>query len=54
MEVKSHTGIHGHEMADKLGNEAAEECTKARQFDRDVLQEYCEPFKDKFWIQHEI
>ena len=54
MKVKSHIGIHGKEMADKLANEAAEECTKARHFDRDVSQEYCEPFKDKFWIQHEI
>ena len=41
-------------MAVKLANEAAEECTKARQFDRDVSQEYCEPFKETFWIQHEI
>ena len=38
-------------MADKVANKAAEECTKARQFDRDVSQEYCEPFKDIFWIQ---
>ena len=45
--------MYGNEMADKLANEAAEECTKARQY-RDVSQEYCEPFKDKFWIQHEI
>ena len=41
-------------MADKLSHEAAEECTKARQSDRDVSQEYCEPFKDKFWIQQEV
>ena len=54
MKVKSHIGIHDNEMADKLANEAAEECTKARQFDRDVSQEFCETFKDKLWIQHEI
>ena len=41
-------------LATKCLNEAAEECMKARQFDCDVSQEYCEPFKDKFWIQQEV
>ena len=27
--VKSHIGMHSNEMADKLANEAAEECIKA-------------------------
>ena len=58
MKVKSYIGIHGNEMADKLAESdaAAEECKKARQFDRDVphAQEYCEPFKAIFWMQHEI
>ena len=54
MKVKSRIGIPGNEMADRLANEAAEECMKARQFDCDVSQEYCEPFKDKFWIQQEV
>ena len=54
MKVKSHIGIHGNEMADKLAHETTEECAKARQFDNDVSQEHCEPFKDKFWIQQEV
>ena len=40
--MESHIGVHDIEMADKLANEATEECTKARH--RDVSQEYCEAF----------
>ena len=54
VKVKSHIQLHGNEMADELANEVAEKCTKARQFDRDVSPEHCEPFKDKFWIQQEV
>ncbi len=45
-------------MADKLANEAADECCMSRhfrvKFDYDLSNDYTQPFKDKFWFQHTI
>ncbi|KAL3158306.1 hypothetical protein ABBQ38_010550 [Trebouxia sp. C0009 RCD-2024] len=49
VKVKSHTGMNGNEMADKLANEAAEASSTA--CDYDLLRMYTEPFQDKFWSQ---
>ncbi len=47
VKVKSHIGIHGIELADRLANEAAEECSKGRAFACDISKDFTEPFKDK-------
>ena len=36
LKVKSQIGIHGNEMADRLENEAADECCMSRRFDYDL------------------
>ena len=41
-------------MADKLTNEAADECCMNRHFDYDLSNDYKQSFKDKFWLQHTI
>ncbi len=41
-------------MADRLANEAAEECSKGRAFDYDISKDFIEPFKDKFWPQQKL
>ncbi len=47
--VKSHISIHGNELADKLANEAEDECYMRRHFDYDLSNVYTQQFKDNFW-----
>jgi len=39
-------------MADKLANEAADECSMSRHFDYDLSNDYTQPFKDKVSSYH--
>ncbi len=43
-----------HEMADKLANEAADECCMGRHFDCDLSNDYTPPFKHKYLLQQII
>jgi len=47
-------GLHSNKMADKLANEAADECCMGRHFDDDLFNDYTQPFKDKYWLQQTI
>ncbi len=54
LKVKSHIGIHSNEMADKLANEAADECCMGKHFDYDLSNDYTLPLRDKYWLQQTI
>ena len=54
MKVKSHIGIKGNEMADKLANQAAHHAATDGNFNMDVSQDHLEDFKDKYWPKHKV
>jgi len=51
LKFKTHIGIHSNEMADKLANDAPDQCCRSRQLDNDLSKDYTQPFTDKFWLQ---
>ena len=54
MKVKSHIGIKGNEMADKLANQAACLAATDESPDVDVSVEHLEDLKNKFWPKQKI
>ena len=54
MKVKSHIGIKGNEMADKLANQAAHHAATDGNFSMDVSQDHLEDFDNKFWPKHKV
>ena len=38
-------------MADKLANEAADQCCMGRHFDYDLCNDYTQTFRDRYWLQ---
>lgn len=55
MKVKSHTGIKGKEMADKLATQAAQRAATNGNFNTDVSQDGSpQRLNDKFWPKHKV